>query len=165
MQTCSDVTDDGVGMFLECYWYGKEYDCSDLFKLRPTDSGFCCSFNTLAMEEQFKNGSKWTGGIENVYTDPCQDWIDHVNMKLSSPNYPKPYGPLEDCTWNITAPPEHFITIDFEIIDLDLHSNGDYISIQEFDPNKNRKSVVAYLTGLDESAFENAISVPCYGDM
>ena len=52
MQTCSGVTDDGVGMFLECYWYGKEYDCSDLFKLRPTDSGFCCSFNTLAMEEQ-----------------------------------------------------------------------------------------------------------------
>ena len=52
MQTCSGVTDDGVGMFLECYWYGKKYECSDLFKLRPTDSGFCCSFNTLAMEEQ-----------------------------------------------------------------------------------------------------------------
>ena len=52
MQTCSGVTDDGVGMFLECYWYGKKYDCSDLFKLRPTDSGFCCSFNTLVMEEQ-----------------------------------------------------------------------------------------------------------------
>ena len=52
MQTCSGVTDDGVGMFIECYWYGKEYDCSDLFKLRPTDSGFCCSFNTLAMEAQ-----------------------------------------------------------------------------------------------------------------
>ena len=53
MQTCSGgVTDDGVGMFLECYWYGKQYDCSDLFELRPTDDGFCCSFNTLAMEEQ-----------------------------------------------------------------------------------------------------------------
>ena len=56
MQTCSEVTDDGggieVGMFLECFWYGKKYHCSDLFKLRPTDSGFCCSFNTLAMEEQ-----------------------------------------------------------------------------------------------------------------
>ena len=52
MQTCSGVTDDGAGMFLECYWYGIQYDCSNLFKLRPTDSGFCCSFNTLAMEEQ-----------------------------------------------------------------------------------------------------------------
>ena len=57
MQTCSDVvTDDEgdttVGMFLECHWYGKKYNCSDLFKLRPTDSGFCCSFNTLTMEEQ-----------------------------------------------------------------------------------------------------------------
>ena len=52
MQTCSGVTDDGVGMFIKCYWYGKEYNCSDLFKLRPTDSGFCCSFNTLAIEAQ-----------------------------------------------------------------------------------------------------------------
>ena len=53
MQTCSDVTDDKVvGMFLECHWYGKRYECSDLFELRPTDSGFCCSFNTLGMEEQ-----------------------------------------------------------------------------------------------------------------
>ena len=52
MQTCSGVTDEGVGMFLECFWYGTKYDCSDLFKLRPTDNGFCCSFNTLAMGEQ-----------------------------------------------------------------------------------------------------------------
>ena len=54
MQTCSEVTDDGVGvgMFLECHWYGKKHDCSDLFKLRPTDDGFCCSFNTLEMKEQ-----------------------------------------------------------------------------------------------------------------
>ena len=56
MQSCSEVKieddDIQVGMFLGCYWYGMKYDCSDLFKLRPTDDGFCCSFNTLAMEEQ-----------------------------------------------------------------------------------------------------------------
>ena len=56
MQSCGEVKieDDGieVGMFLGCYWYDMKYDCSDLFKLRPTDDGFCCSFNTLAMEEQ-----------------------------------------------------------------------------------------------------------------
>ena len=56
MQSCGEVKieDDAiqVGMFLGCYWYGMKYDCSDLFKLRPTDDGFCCSFNTLAMEEQ-----------------------------------------------------------------------------------------------------------------
>ncbi len=40
------------GMFLRCYWYGIRHNCADLFKLRPTDDGFCCSFNTLAMEEQ-----------------------------------------------------------------------------------------------------------------
>ena len=47
MQSC-----DEDGMFLEGYWYGKKHACSDLFKLRPSDGGFCCSFNTLAMEEQ-----------------------------------------------------------------------------------------------------------------
>ena len=56
VQTCGEVNIEGddiqVGMFLGWYWYGMKYDCSDLFKLRPTDDGFCCSFNTLAMEEQ-----------------------------------------------------------------------------------------------------------------
>ena len=37
-------------------------------------------------------------------------------MKLTSPNYPEPYDKLEDCTWNITAPSGHFVTLDFEII-------------------------------------------------
>ena len=39
-------------------------------------------------------------------------------MKLTSPNYPKPYDPLEYCTWNITAPQEHFVTLDFDTIDV-----------------------------------------------
>ena len=37
-------------------------------------------------------------------------------MKLTSPNYPDPYDPLEYCTWNITAPSGHFVTLDFERI-------------------------------------------------
>ena len=65
-----------------------------------------------------KSGSGWAGGIRNIYHDPCQDWMDLINMKLTSPNYPNPYGKLENCIWNITAPPEHFVTIDFRIIDV-----------------------------------------------
>ena len=34
-----------------------------------------------------KSGSKWIGGIKNIYHDPCQDWMDLINMKLTSPNY------------------------------------------------------------------------------
>ena len=66
-----------------------------------------------------KRGSEWVGGIENIYHDPCQDELDLINMKLTSPNYNvenKTYDPLEDCTWNITAPPGHFVTLDFEEI-------------------------------------------------
>ena len=39
-------------------------------------------------------------------------------MKLTSPNYPKAFDPLEQCTWTITAPLGHYVTIDFEIIDV-----------------------------------------------
>ena len=39
-------------------------------------------------------------------------------MKLTSPNYPDTYDSLEDCTWIITAPKGHYITIGFDIIDV-----------------------------------------------
>ena len=46
MLTCND-------MILECYWFGKKYDdCTDLFDVRYTDNGYCCTFNTLPMSEQ-----------------------------------------------------------------------------------------------------------------
>ena len=45
-------------------------------------------------------------------------------MKLTSPNYPEPYDPLEDCTWDIRAPPGHFVTLDFERIDVSNNSLG-----------------------------------------
>ena len=31
----------------KCWWRGEEKNCSDLFDVRKTDDGFCCSFNTL----------------------------------------------------------------------------------------------------------------------
>ena len=46
MLTCED-------MVLECYWFGKKYnDCTDLFDVRYTDDGYCCTFNTLPLSEQ-----------------------------------------------------------------------------------------------------------------
>ena len=39
----------------KCLLYGKEQDCSKLFKPVPTDSGICCSFNqkNLLRESEF----------------------------------------------------------------------------------------------------------------
>ena len=64
------------------------------------------------------------GGIENVYHDPCQDWLDLINMKVTSPNYPDAYDPLEYCIWNITAPTGHFVTLDFEKLEVSNNSLG-----------------------------------------
>ena len=73
----------------------------------------CYFFNHFS-----KTSKGWVGGIENVYHDPCQDWLDLINMKLTSPNYPNPYDPLEQCKWTIAAPDGHFVTLDFELIDV-----------------------------------------------
>ena len=97
-------------------------------------------------------------------------------MELTSPNYPEAYDPLEDCSWIITAPQGHYVTLDFVTIvvsDTEIptlfdlvhsivpflniyvyflqfnpHFNGDYISIQEIDANGYQK-LLAYLTGTD----------------
>ena len=71
-----------------------------------------------------KNGSESESGIEHKYHDPCQDWLDLINMKVTSPNYPDAYDPLEYCIWNIKAPPGHFVTLDFERIDVSNNSLG-----------------------------------------
>ena len=79
------------------------------------------SFNYFSI-----GGSSLIGGIENVYHDPCQDWLDLINMRLTSPNYPEPYKPLEHCNWKITAPPGHYVTLEFHKIDVsNLHDVED----------------------------------------
>ena len=39
-------------------------------------------------------------------------------MKLTSPNYPHGFDPLENCTWTIEAPQGYYVTLDFEAIDV-----------------------------------------------
>ena len=82
-----------------------------------------CKVQIICFHYKFFNhfsigGSAFIGGIENVYHDPCQDWLDLINMKLTSPNYPEPFKPLEHCNWRITAPPGHYVTLEFHKIDV-----------------------------------------------
>ena len=53
-----------------------------------------------------------------MYEEPCDEWLDLVNNKLTSPNFPKPFDPLTECRWKLTAPHGHYITLAFEIIDV-----------------------------------------------
>ena len=39
-------------------------------------------------------------------------------MKLTAPNYPNGFDPLENCTWTIEAPQGYYVTLDFEVIDV-----------------------------------------------
>ena len=64
------------------------------------------------------DGSEIDTGIENIYEDPCQDWLDLVNKKLTSPNYPDVYDPNTRCTWNLSADKGYYISLDIEIIDV-----------------------------------------------
>ena len=70
-----------------------------------------------------KNGSKWLGGIKNEYHDPCQDWLDLINNKLTSPNYPKPYDPITFCNWTLTTKKGNYISLDFERIGVSDENN------------------------------------------
>jgi hypothetical protein len=45
MHTCDS-------MMIYCLWQGSKVKCGDFFKTRPTDNGFCCSFNGVSQSEQ-----------------------------------------------------------------------------------------------------------------
>ena len=59
-------------------------------------------------------------GQENLYDDPCQDWLDLINRMLTSPNYPENYASNTVCKWNLTTEKGKYISLDFEHIDLDV---------------------------------------------
>ena len=61
-------------------------------------------------------------GQENLYEDPCQDWLDLVNKKLTSPKYPEYYDTNTNCTWELTADKGYYISLEFEHISVS-HKN------------------------------------------
>ena len=62
------------------------------------------------------NGTELIVGQKNLYEDPCQDWLDLENKKLTSPNYPDWYDPNTACTWKLTTNEGYYISLDFKII-------------------------------------------------
>ena len=62
-------------------------------------------------------------GQENLYEDPCQDWLDLINKKLTSPNYPDYFEPNTVCKWHLTTDIGYHISLDFEHIDVSDKDN------------------------------------------
>ncbi|XP_023340883.1 sodium channel protein Nach [Eurytemora carolleeae] len=56
-------------MFLYCKWQGKQVECKDFVQLRKTDSGFCCSFNTINIADNFEKESSGSSEDEDYYDD------------------------------------------------------------------------------------------------
>ena len=78
-----------------------------------------------------KNGSESESGIEHKYHDPCQDWMDLINMKLTSPNYPENYDPNKVCKWKLKTDKGNYISLDFERIDVSDKYN-DFKCLNDF---------------------------------
>ena len=81
------------------------------------------SFIFLICDLSSINGRELNVGQENLYEDPCQDWLDLVNKKLTSPNYPNDYEPNTVCKWNLTTDKGYYISLDFEVIDVSEKDN------------------------------------------
>ena len=57
-------------MFLYCKWQGKRVDCDKVVTQRKTDSGFCCSFNTIDMAESYDLTEEDLAEEKSVYSCP-----------------------------------------------------------------------------------------------
>ena len=83
----------------------------------------CISCISIICDLSSVNGAEIKAGQENLYEDPCQDWLDLINKKLTSPNYPDEYDPRTVCKWNLTTDKGNFISLDFECIRVSDRDN------------------------------------------
>merc|ERR1712106_771114 len=82
-----------------CLWQGEVVNCTDFFSIRRTDNGYCCSFNTLPMSEQFASASEISGGVagetsdEDDHDDYGDDYSDDYGEDYDDYD---PFGEDED---------------------------------------------------------------------
>ena len=82
------------------------------------------SFTCLIYDLSSVHGTELEVGQEDLYEDPCQDWLDLINKNLQSPNYPENYDPNTVCKWNLTTDKGNYISLDFEFIQVSDKDNA-----------------------------------------
>ncbi len=55
-------------LLVHCVWRGRDIPCGHIFKVIPTDVGFCCSFNHLDLTDMLRN-SAYAQTIEAIETN------------------------------------------------------------------------------------------------
>ena len=148
MHNCED-------MFLLCLWKGKKVNCSEIFHIRKTDNGFCCSFNSLETSELYRNATILNqtltkNDMENFYDDyysndedrmdyfwsssesfyGCGGIITESNGSVSSPENVE----LLQCEWVIRSEPWNQIHLHFQRFGIKNHVDYkclDYVAIYD----------------------------------
>lgn len=52
-------------------------------------------------------------------SDACGGMLEGMNGTLTSPSFPDLYPPNKNCIWEIVAPPQHRITLNFTHFELE----------------------------------------------
>ena len=148
MHNCED-------MFLMCIWKGKKINCSEIFSIRKTDNGFCCSFNTLKVSEMFTTANEINESLNKEdmadFYDKYSDNEDNIDYFWSSSESfygcggiltEMPLGFFSSqkrkehlqCEWIIRAPPSmriHLKFLSFGLLNHNEYKCSDYVSIYD----------------------------------
>ena len=143
MHSCED-------MFLMCLWKGRQVNCSEIFHIRKTDNGFCCSFNALNLSEMFQTSEDVEITTDNMTECSIENSADEDNIDYFWSSSESFYGcggiltedvgsisspkakDLLQCEWIIRASPGKQIRLNFQRFGLNNYNDYkclDYVSI------------------------------------
>ena len=137
-----------------CLWKGRQVNCSEIFHIRKTDNGFCCSFNALKTSVLYTNTTDMDKTLKKddmteFYDDYSND-DDNVDYFWSSSE--STYGcggvlteesghfaspkskELLQCEWIIRSPALNRIVLNFQQFGVKSYGNYkclDYVAIYD----------------------------------
>ena len=102
MHSCED-------MILMCIWKGKAINCSEIFEIRQTDNGFCCSFNSLKISELYRNSASLnktltSDDMDEFYDEYSSDEDNHEYFWSSGKSVYGCGGTITESTGTLTSP-------------------------------------------------------------
>lgn len=74
----------------KCLWGGKEVRCKSLFRITPTDSGYCCAFNLIPPKIKTVPGD--LGSPDEIFAgeeDADEDADEELEDSAKCPQVPK----------------------------------------------------------------------------
>lgn len=62
-------------------------------------------------------------------TDACGGYIDLSNGTIQSPSFPDLYPPNKNCVWQIVAPDQYRITLNFTHFDMEGNNVSEHLDL------------------------------------